>query len=259
MLKQKKENIGLKLYSNKNLFSDAQSIAVTLPETNPLEIGFYNSNGGFGYGQWTKDAIDYFFFQHNRRIVHLSMRNSVFAYGKQRKVWHSELIEEISHAADLQASYAIIHDVLYPAPYSSSAQEEEFLQILKKNVEYLHQFIPMRLFLENTFQSLDFYRKLFEQIQDKMDFCFDIGHARLWSKADFSEWKDFLHLLQERGHQLHFHLHSNDGVYDRHESFVNLPQPQMKTFAQELIQEFTEANFIFEIRRDYAATLEEFA
>lgn len=263
MLAEKKQNVGLKIYSNKKLLSQAKEIALALPEAHPLEIGFYDSDGNMGYDVWVKDILNYFFFQHKRRVAHLSMQNSVFSYSKKRKVWHSELMSEVDAALDIQAEYVIIHDALSPAPNISNAtnraRQEEFIDLMVKNAEYLHKFIPIDLYMENTYQPVSFYRAFFDKAQQNIQFCFDVGHANLWGASPLSEWRDFLHELKRRGNKIHFHFHSNDGLYDRHASFVQLPQPSLQNFILELIDEFSEANAIFEIANDFAETLETFA
>ena len=89
--------------------------------------------------------------------------------------------------------------------------------------EYGHE-----LYIENSFHSVRFYEALFEQVDERglnrIQLCFDLGHAGVWSNQSLAEWLAFLGRQQCAGRKLHFHLHANSGLNDEHLSFVDVRQ-----------------------------------
>jgi len=85
-----------------------------------------------------------------------------------------------------------------------------------------------RLHIENTFDSIDFHRRLFEQVRRhnlrRIHFCFDMGHAKVWSNDSLAAWMDFMGELDVEGIALHCHLHANDGLMDDHLSIAEAIQ-----------------------------------
>ncbi len=80
------------------------------------------------------------------------------------------------------------------------------------------------IYLENTYQEVSFYERLFSEISlndfKYIHFCFDFGHAKVWSERPLQAWLELLRKLQKRDKQLHFHLHTNRGISDEHLSFA---------------------------------------
>jgi hypothetical protein len=117
--------------------------------------------------------------------------------------------------------------------------------------------------IENTYEDLDFYRRLFRGLVasgiEQIHFCFDLGHAKVWSTDCLEEWLGFLEDLVNEGLRLHFHLHANRGLSDEHLSFVTaerlgITSPDSYTsgvdYFQCLIQiaeRFPRANKVFEV------------
>lgn len=50
-------------------------------------------------------------------------------------------------------------------------------------------------------------------------FVWDLGHTRVWQRAPLESWEPTLLRWRDQGVRLHFHLHANDGIADRHETF----------------------------------------
>ncbi|MGD9165030.1 MAG: hypothetical protein PVF13_09760, partial [Chromatiales bacterium] len=80
------------------------------------------------------------------------------------------------------------------------------------------------IYIENTYHDIDFYQWLFLALKrealDHIHFCFDFGHAKIWSLQPLRAWYDFLVELKRVGKRLHFHLHTNRGLSDEHLSFL---------------------------------------
>lgn len=80
------------------------------------------------------------------------------------------------------------------------------------------------IYLENTYHELELYRSLFQGIvREKLrfiHFCFDFGHAKVWSARPLRDWIGFMSELQQTGKSLHLHLHTNRGLSDEHLSFI---------------------------------------
>lgn len=116
------------------------------------------------------------------------------------------------------------------APYPASARPEHQGAVLARIAAGAETIIKeaanegLAVYLENTYHDLDFYGRLFddldEQGQDEIHHCFDIGHAKVWSTGTLGDWLHLLDTRRAKGRRLHFHLHANRGLADEHLSFV---------------------------------------
>ena len=125
-------------------------------------------------------------------------------------------------AQGLGSRYSILHAAGQPMTPRMS-RRAALLSRLLDNLERAEELCEMHdycLYLENVFHPLDLYRALFESIHSRglnhIHFCFDIGHAKIWSKEALEDWLDFMDDLMDMGFGLHCHLHANQGFIDQH-------------------------------------------
>jgi len=137
-----------------------------------------------------------------------------------------QLEEHIRLARTLGSAYSILHTAHGPVtlrPAKRSVLMTRLLDNLER-AEDLCEKHDYRLHLENVFQPLSFYREFFDGILDRglsrMHFCFDIGHAKVWSTDTLEDWIGFMQELEAEGIALHFHLHANQGLDDDHLSLA---------------------------------------
>jgi hypothetical protein len=138
-----------------------------------------------------------------------------------------DLLEaHIRQARDFGSGYSVVHAANMPLtlrPGKQSAVASRLLDNLER-AEALCVEQDYRLHLENVYHPLDFYRHLFEGAVGRgltrIHFCFDIGHAKVWSAETLDQWLAFLDDLVGDGIELHFHLHANQGLIDEHLALV---------------------------------------
>ncbi|KOR33494.1 hypothetical protein TI05_00630 [Achromatium sp. WMS3] len=149
----------------------------------------------------------------------------VHAYNLHHK---EELLEtHIQEAKNLiNSEYSVLHLSWFPMTVRKVLQPA-FKQHLLDNLERAEALCvkyDYRLYIENSFEILSFYREIFTQITnhnlDHLDFCFDIGHAKVWSQETLDEWLNFMDDLIQEGFNLHIHLHANSGLSDEHLSIM---------------------------------------
>lgn len=134
----------------------------------------------------------------------------------------------IERSQRLGARYSVTHLADYPLSRRTSMREQLFA-MLERNLVDLDALcgeLDHALHIENTFHGLGVYRTLFDRVIElgltRIHFCFDIGHAKVWSNDSLEDWIAFLADLRGQGIRLHFHLHQNHGLSDEHLSFVEV-------------------------------------
>lgn len=136
------------------------------------------------------------------------------------------LSNELNLAEKIGAKKIIIHPHRFPFPRKISAQKVAIQMLINEigGISEMLKSFSITAYIENTFDEASFYRALFEEIKgnniENFGFCFDIGHAKVWSCGDFSHWMRLLYDLEDMHISLHSHLHSNDGVFDEHMPFI---------------------------------------
>ncbi len=180
----------------------------------PLEVGFY-----FG----DPASLEYL----GSRLRGSAIR--VNAHSNQNRMHihnlhdtHVAFASHIEQAKNLCSRYSIVHISNYPTT-SRLSKGTALRQRLSDNLQRAEELCTLhdyRLHIENDFQPIDFYRHLFERIHDldlkRLHFCFDIGHAKIWSNQTLTEWLDFACELVRAGFAIHCHLHANSGFGDEH-------------------------------------------
>jgi hypothetical protein len=189
-------------------------------EQRPFEIGLYFNDPS------SHDLIEQI-LPDDRVILntHIDHRRlSAFALNKHDTVPH--IRRQIELSLKWGADYAINHFSSFPL-----SRRDEFrpalLTKLTKQLQLLNSICReyhFPIYLENTYHDLDFYRMVFKSILDHhldyLHFCFDFGHAKIWSSKRLSEWLEFLLELTREKRKIHFHLHTNRGLQDEHLSFI---------------------------------------
>lgn len=215
-------NIGLKIVDR-----DAEAIAplvdYSLQTQRPLEIGWYHGNPAA------------------RRLLRAQLTRTtpkINCHVDQKlggvleaQTQQANLIEHIELAQAHGARYSIIHTGRGPMSARQSRRPQLFEALLGQLeiIETLCERFDYAMYIENTFHDLDFYQAWFQAIQrrgfKRLHFCFDIGHAHVWSSQPLTEWLGFLQTLQSQGFRLHFHWHINDGLTDQH---LSLPEAEAR-------------------------------
>jgi hypothetical protein len=158
--------------------------------------------------------------------THLDHRRlNVFALDDSDLVMN--LRRQIENSLQWEASYAINHlsaFALTRRPEYQEALERKLIRHLQ-TLNRLCKEYDFPVYIENTYHDIDFYQRLFLIISreefNHIHFCFDIGHAKVWSLRPLRAWFDFLAELERSGRHLHFHLHTNSGLSDEHLSFLD--------------------------------------
>ena len=233
-------------------------IQAALIENRPLEVGFYFADPA----SW--EVINAQLPQATIPInTHLNHDvYGLFTIDKREADLHAQL----ALAKSIRSDYAITHLHTFPTNQRPEFRDElaayltPRLQLMNRiAAEYEHP-----IHIENTFHSLDFYQWFFALVAalelPYIHQCFDLGHAKLWSRDPLSAWLAWLQQQSANGVQLHFHLHANNGLADQHLAFTEA-EPQGFTQAdsyteerdyfqvlQTLQQQFPNSRKVFEVK-----------
>lgn len=228
------QNFGFKIIDRDE--SEIRPVLRSLLEIpRPLELGLYYSDTA------ATDAVRLALacadVELNTHLDH--NRLNIFSAGRELDGFSVQIEKSLS----LGSSYSITH--VSHTPMSPRMEKEDAVfQHLMENCVALEalceRYDNYPVYIENTFHGLHFYRYLFESIAEaglgNIHFCFDLGHAKLWSQETLAQWLQFLLELQMQGFSLHFHLHNNAGISDDHLSFV-----EAEPIGLNAPDEFTEA------------------
>lgn len=140
-----------------------------------------------------------------------------------------DLLEEhIRLALTLGSAYSVLHTANVPMTLRA-ARRSALLNLLLDNLERAEELCEVynyRLHLENVYHPVSFYRDLFEGVHarglSRIHFCFDFGHAKVWSGGTLEDWIKFMDDMAAMGFALHCHLHANQGLTDDHLSMVEV-------------------------------------
>ncbi|MES9831171.1 MAG: hypothetical protein ABW139_02925 [Candidatus Thiodiazotropha sp. DIVDIV] len=189
-------------------------------ELRPLEIGLYFNDPS------SHDLIEQALPDKNVLLnTHIDHRRlNVFALDVYDTGPH--LRRQIELSLKWGADYGINHLSAFPFPRREEAQTE-LHEKLSKQLSLLNSICreyQFPIYLENTYHELDLYRQTFRAIRenqfDYLHFCFDFGHAKIWSAKPLTDWLKFLEELKRDNKKIHFHLHTNRGLSDEHLSFI---------------------------------------
>ncbi|MBK5964216.1 hypothetical protein CCR95_08990 [Thiocystis minor] len=184
----------------------------------PLEVGLY-----FGEAQALSLLRECLPGSSLPIMAHLDHRR-LSLYGLEAN--GEALCAQLELAAGLGARYVITHVSSYPMTPRPERQGE-VLERLMTGLAFATERcrgIGLALHIENTYHGLDFYRRFFQETAavglGATHFCFDLGHAKIWSTEGLQDWLGFLTELDLEGRRIHCHLHANAGLNDDHLSFL---------------------------------------
>lgn len=196
----------------------APVVASALAEDLPLEVGFYHHNAA------ARDLLSSELANSGLRVnTHLD-HNKLPIYGIRHK--SDEVKANIEASLELGSRYSVTHVSAYPMPRRAAVQTSVWSNI-ENNLTELNRLCSeydYDIHVENTFHNLEFYKQLLSTVIERdlkhIHFCFDIGHAKVWSEQTLPMWVDYLDQAIQQGIRIHFHLHANHGITDDHLSFV---------------------------------------
>jgi sugar phosphate isomerase/epimerase len=190
----------------------------------PVEACFYKDNPQFLLDLFAKYPI-------KNPSLHTNHYNfdigSIVEKPEQRYDFLDLLTKDLEFAKQIGAKLVIVHPYRFPFAKKKIAQRraiEMFCNELSGISEVLRSY-GIVAHIENTFDEASFYRLLFEEIKARnitnFGFCFDIGHAKVWSSGAISEWMRLLYDIDNMGFAIHSHIHANDGLFDEHMPFFD--------------------------------------
>lgn len=191
-----------------------------IDEGRPFEVGLYYHDPA------THDFLDCLLPLSDIPLTtHVDHRRvNVFALNDMDRI--DSLRRQIEQSLLWGAAYGINH--LSAFSLSRRPEHQDALhKMLMNHLRILNRLgreYRFPIYIENTYHEVDFYRQIFAGItKEKLEYihyCFDFGHAKVWSMRPLKAWIDFLLELDESGKKLHFHLHTNRGLSDEHLSFT---------------------------------------
>lgn len=168
---------------------------------NGLELAIYNNSNDYIKG------LNYHILHTN--VLSLSIENFLFNASALHYYIYNDLLE-------ILAKEKIKNIVIHIAGHSkantySDHQLRQFITFCSE----LSLSEDINIFVENTFDTVEFMEKIFRMDQDNvLNFCFDIGHAKALSKENtFSDWLNFIDNFYG---DVHIHFHTNRGERDEH-------------------------------------------
>lgn len=196
----------------------APVVASALAQDLPLEVGFYYHNAE------ARDLLSQELTNSGLRVnTHLD-HNKLPIYSIHENL--DETRANIEASLELGSRYSITHVSAYPMPRRSYIQPKVWQQI-EDNLTRLNTLCAeydYDIHVENTFHNLEFYKHLLSIVTERnlkhIHFCFDLGHAKVWSEQSLPMWVDYLDQIVLQDVRIHFHLHANHGITDDHLSFV---------------------------------------
>lgn len=191
-----------------------------LKQRRALEIGLYFHDPA------THDYLDALLPESALHLnTHLDHRRlNVFALDDD------DLVENLRRQIETSLQWGAAFGVNHLSAFSLSRRLEHQQALEQKLLRHLRMLDRLcreyhfPIHIENTYHDIDLYRRVFLGIAREelghLHFCFDFGHAKVWSTRPLRAWLDFLDELQRNGRRLHFHLHTNRGLSDEHLSFL---------------------------------------
>lgn len=242
--------------SNENNILFLNSLLNQLTEEQPLEIGlecydprFYDKNSEL-IRVFSEKTMN-----HPNKIAHLTLTAKVLnVTALSEEEWINIWKDQLDPVNKIDPNYLIIHAT---SKESRKLHVDEQITNICINFPKIENIFKRPIFIENTYEDLDFYEKLFFIAPNSMNFVFDIGHMKVHSKRTMDDWILFLDKLRNEGRKIHFHLHDNNGIYDLHKTISKMNDPSVIEFVIKLIKLFPEFNFILESHSNNFKEIEE--
>lgn len=186
----------------------------------PLEVGLYRGE------QCIRDRVASVRGKMPLNVHFNHKQYAIIDLGRAMETFEADM----KAAKTMGADYGIQHISSGPMTRQAGYESRMFDALIDfiAKAERLCDAHDFDLHLENTYEPTGFYRTLFDRIKAAgfrhIHYCFDLGHAKVWSGETFPAWMDLLDSLQSDGFRIHFHLHANQGLGDEHLSFVEMEQ-----------------------------------
>lgn len=230
-----------------------------LKDNQPIELGLecYGEKRYFLKESIILELFETYLKNHTNKIIHLTLEGKIlninaFDESDWIMIWkhQKEIVDKID------PNYVICHATSHE---SRVFTEEEQIENICANFKKVLNIFDRPIFIENTYEDLPFYEKLFQKAPREMNFVFDIGHMKVHSNKDKSDWISFLFKLKEEGRKLHFHIHDNNGKKDEHLNLSEIKNQETIDFVKDLLVKFSDSNFIIETHSDNVeSTLRDF-
>lgn len=133
-----------------------------------------------------------------------------------------EFLIELEIVRFFNAKKLILHPEQKDTTQKVHYQEKLIPQLITNLEKMQSHLIDEKIFIENVHFDIEFYKIFFKQAKN-IGFCFDIGHAKVFSKYSFNEWFEFLKELDEDNIEIYFHIHANNGTKDEHKPYHDYP------------------------------------
>ena len=192
----------------------------SIQEQRPFEIGLYF------YDPATHDFLDNLLPKSGLPLnTHLDHRYlNVFSLDDDDML--DRLRRQIETSLQWGSSYGVNHLSAFSLtrrPEYQDALHEKLIAHLRILNRLCREY-RFPVYIENTYHDVAFYQRLFVDVArhklDQIHFCFDFGHAKVWSERSLQAWLELMRQLEKWGKKLHLHLHTNRGLSDEHLSFM---------------------------------------
>jgi len=253
-------NAGLKIVNNIQ-YKNINKQILQYFENNPgvlLEIGFY-----FDPNMLNSYFMQYCYHVKNKVNTHANLHYDMLNLHRFKR----EFEAEIKLSKLINSDYSIVH-------LASSQRENKsypgisLIHAIWDNLCLLDQIAKKEdfvFYIENIYRDVYFYTQLFRELKreglNNIGFCFDIGHAKVWSRQNLRDWQFFLQELYAMAIPLHVHFHLNNGQEDEHLSFLEFTKIKGDEFSgymdyrdvyASLEEEYPEVRKIFEVKPKFA-------
>jgi sugar phosphate isomerase/epimerase len=182
------------------------------------------TNNKIYHSQNKKFGFFYYFSNQNTDI-----------YQKLETTWYNYWEEEFKYSDSINCKKIIIHFL----QYSYSNDKNIRLEFIKENYKYLKFLFSLsekynvKIYFENSFEkNPEEFFDVIEYIDNNFNvdygICFDIGHANVWGNYNASVI-DWVNKIEISSKDIHYHLHTNSGMLDAHQSIVAMINNQNVT------------------------------
>jgi len=220
-------SIGCKLHKEDLNKKSISILKKTLKSKKPIELACSKHN------QFTTKDIkkmSLFSFDSSKIFYHIDYDifdiNTYINDFNNKTILLDSLIEEIEMAIMLNSGNIILHLEKNVHEKIDLTDFEFFLNKVIMLFKTLYSTFPpskdLVIYIENTYYSKELYDKLILTLKEhgyNVGFTLDIGNIKIWTNNSLYEWLELSKKFVLKNVPLHFHIHSNNGVEDRHIPF----------------------------------------
>jgi endonuclease IV len=159
--------------------------------------------------------------------IHLNSENCLILHPHNPfSYFKNNIMEEI----EIGIKYGVKRYVLHMNKWKFNVKnrQEKYINMIIVNLKELSielEKYDVDIFIENLYEPLPFYEELFEEVcknnLNRIHHTFDFGHAKVWGEYNIENYFRYLKKLKyEYQRKFHFHVHTNNGLFDEHKSFL---------------------------------------